>query len=230
MSCKHNQINKELKLEVINYYGGNCLDCGEDHIEFLTIDHIMGNGGEHRKKFAGGLCGPNFYRWLRKNGYPLEYQVLCFGCNLKKGFLKRDKYIDYTLIEVKEGKICNKCGVKKPFTEYYIDNRRNQYYTHCRECYNDDVRQRSLELKIKIMYHYGEGKCECCGEGDIDILTIDHINGQGNSHRRSIGNNGGQHMYRWLRQNDFPEGFRVLCMNCNASLGMHGYCPHELEE
>lgn len=30
----------------------------------------------------------------------------------------------------------------------------------------------------------------------------------------------------WLIHNRFPEGFRVLCFNCNNSLGMHGYCPH----
>jgi len=36
--------------------------------------------------------------------------------------------------------------------------------------------------------------------------------------------------YRWLKQNNFPEGFRVLCINCNFSLGIYGYCPHEKQK
>lgn len=34
------------------------------------------------------------------------------------------------------------------------------------------------------------------------------------------------YIYRWLKQQGFPTGFRVLCMNCNFSYGLHGYCPH----
>ena len=26
-------------------------------------------------------------------------------------------------------------------------------------------------------------------------------------------------MYRWLRDNGFPEGFQVLCLSCNDSTG-----------
>lgn len=34
----------------------------------------------------------------------------------------------------------------------------------------------------------------------------------------------------WLKKNNYPPGFRVLCMNCNFSLGMRGYCPHQKEK
>ena len=54
-----------------------------------------------------------------------------------------------------------------------------------------------------------------CGETDIDVLSIDHENGGGNKHRASIGlENGGWGFYRWLKNNNYPHGFRVLCMNC----------------
>jgi hypothetical protein len=33
-------------------------------------------------------------------------------------------------------------------------------------------------------------------------------------------------MYAYLIRNNFPEGYRVLCHNCNQSLGYFGYCPH----
>jgi len=66
--------------------------------------------------------------------------------------------------------------------------------------------------------------CACCGEGHEEFLTIDHINGDGAKQRKA--GLRGIAFYLWLIRNDFPEGFRVLCMNCNFSLGMRGYCPH----
>lgn len=50
-----------------------------------------------------------------------------------------------------------------------------------------------------------------CEIDDIDVLTIDHINNDGHKHRELVG----VKMYRWLVQNNFPEGFQVLCANCN---------------
>jgi len=81
-------------------------------------------------------------------------------------------------------------------------------------------------LRLKVLIHYGGNppKCICCGENHIEFLTIDHIYGGGNKHRKEIG--GGYLIHKWLIKNDFPEGFRVLCYNCNCSLGHHGYCPH----
>ncbi len=69
---------------------------------------------------------------------------------------------------------------------------------------------------------YG-GKCACCGEDRPEFLGIDHINGGGNKHRKEEGIHS---LSRWLRKNKYPEGFRVLCHNCNISIGSYGYCPH----
>jgi hypothetical protein len=81
--------------------------------------------------------------------------------------------------------------------------------------------------RIKVLNHYSNNnpKCKCCGESNIDKLCIDHINGGGNLHRLSIRSN----LTQWLYDNGFPEGFRVLCENCNKSLGLFGYCPHKNE-
>jgi hypothetical protein len=32
-----------------------------------------------------------------------------------------------------------------------------------------------------------------------------------------------------LIKNNFPDGFQVLCHNCNMSIGLYGYCPHQTE-
>jgi rubredoxin len=73
------------KKAVFNHYGNKCAcpDCNESRIEFLSLDHINGDGAEHRKKVGGGNA---LYRWLIKNNFPSEYklQLLCYNCNLAK--------------------------------------------------------------------------------------------------------------------------------------------------
>lgn len=67
----------KLRDKVLNHYGTECKCCGENTNEFLTIDHINGNGRQHREKIGRSA----FYRWLEKNGFPEGYQTLCFNCN-----------------------------------------------------------------------------------------------------------------------------------------------------
>jgi hypothetical protein len=93
----------------------------------------------------------------------------------------------------------------------------------CSECSNKG-RRRHYELVLATLKHYGP-HCKCCSETDYVVLTIDHINGGGNEHARKIGR--GSSLYRWLRRNKNPEGFRVLCSNCNHGIVRNsGECPH----
>ena len=84
--------------------------------------------------------------------------------------------------------------------------------------------------KVRIMAHYSSGipTCACCGEQNIEFLSIDHINGGGKAHRKITGN--GKSFYGWIIRNKFPADLRVLCMNCNFALGHSGYCPHKKEK
>jgi hypothetical protein len=75
------------------------------------------------------------------------------------------------------------------------------------------------------MQHYGGTKCICCNETEIRFLTIDHINGGGSKHRAEIGH--GKTIYSWLKNNGYPNGYQVLCYNCNCAKGFYGECPHE---
>lgn len=80
-------------------------------------------------------------------------------------------------------------------------------------------------LKRETISYYG-GKCACCGESNIQFLTIDHINGGGTKHNKEIGG-GGTRLYRWLRDNKYPDGFQVLCFNCNSGRAINNQiCPH----
>lgn len=90
------------------------------------------------------------------------------------------------------------------------------------------IKQKQYQLKVKLevfnRYTDGDVKCACCGENELQFLSIDHIHGGGTKHRAEIG---AHKIYFWLRNNNYPDGFRVLCHNCNQSLGFYGWCPHQ---
>jgi hypothetical protein len=65
---------------VFEHYGNKCVCCGEDNIKFLTIDHIDGGGHIHRQK-----VGSRVYSSIITDGFPLNYQILCYNCNCAKG-------------------------------------------------------------------------------------------------------------------------------------------------
>ena len=76
---------------------------------------------------------------------------------------------------------------------------------------------RIIRLKTIVLSHYSNDNtpsCVLCGFNNLDALSIDHINGNGNQHRRSIGGRAGVNFYYWLIKNHFPDGYRTLCMNC----------------
>jgi hypothetical protein len=83
-------------------------------------------------------------------------------------------------------------------------------------------RERNLQSRIKnktqVLSHYGpnqEARCAVigCNVDDLDMLTLDHLENDGATHRRAIGSTGGQTTYRWIIRNGFPEGFQTLCWN-----------------
>jgi hypothetical protein len=74
-------------------------------------------------------------------------------------------------------------------------------------------REKYKQKRIDVLKHYSpELKCQRCGFADIRALTIDHVHGGGNKHRKELGGSG--RLYYWLKKNNYPEGYQVLCMNC----------------
>lgn len=86
--------------------------------------------------------------------------------------------------------------------------------------------QRAFRERVRagVLEAYGGEfpRCACCGTEKTEFLAVDHINGGGNKHRKEINAN----LYVWLRNNNYPKGFRLLCHNCNFSISAYGYCPH----
>jgi hypothetical protein len=117
---------------------------------------------------------------------------------------------------------CGRCG----------DNVLAPGYKRCQPCI-DEARQRHQRLKHEVLAAYGGEKCQGCNEAEFWILQIDHINGGGNKHATIVGNGdrekGRAHMYKWLKENGFPSGFRVLCANCNIKAYHHIPLPNEIK-
>jgi len=114
--------------------------------------------------------------------------------------------------------------------EWRVQNR-EKFHTSQKRCYQ--------RIRLEALQHYSAETpfCACCGETELVFLTIDHINNDGADHRRAIGmrqgryepkesaNIGGNGFAYWLKKNDWPTGFQILCFNCNWAKS-HGGCPH----
>ena len=86
----------------------------------------------------------------------------------------------------------------------------------------------SQKRKRRILHHYSKGamKCACCGEKNIEFLSINHLEGGGIAHQEKLRKKGTT-LYAWLIKKHFPEGYNVLCFNCNHAQGHYEKCPHE---
>lgn len=181
------------------------------------------------------FCKKQFQINKKRNKYWWLYykRKFCSNSCWKKHYrkiLKKDQYLPINLQ-----------------TEKQIQNQRtrikNYYYRHWernkkRLRWKDNPQRKKwelkfrLKLKILILKHYCEKgiiRCVCCGEKHIEFLTIDHIYGNGNKHRTSIKSKKGgkSSFYQWLKNNNFPKGYRVLCMNCNFAMRFNKKCPHQ---
>lgn len=89
-------------------------------------------------------------------------------------------------------------------------------------------RVRSLDyyhkLRREVFNAYGGPVCACCEEDEYDFLTLDHINNDGAEQRKKYGSN--PRVLQVIKQQGFPEGYQVLCANCNTSKGKTGICVH----
>lgn len=117
-----------------------------------------------------------------------------------------------------EKKCCNSC----------LKKARDYYQSHRSQAL-EYQRKNAQIIKLKVMQHYGGlyPTCVCCDESEITFLEIDHINGKGSEHRKLTGE--GTTFYRWLIRMHYPQGFQILCCNCNKGKAILGKCPHQIK-
>lgn len=126
---------------------------------------------------------------------------------------------------------------QEPETRQKALSERAAYRKANRDKLIENDRASRLLRKIRVFEHYGNGvaACVCCGVSEMEFLTLDHIAADGADHRKVLrktqgGNGTGWFIYKWLIDNNYPEGYQVLCFNCNV--GKHrtkvNMCPHVL--
>lgn len=124
--------------------------------------------------------------------------------------------------------------LRKSDPEKYRSHQRNHRKRNL-EKVRAQRRESGRRLKGEVFAAYGGYKCSCpgCSETCPSMLTLDHINNDGNKHRSTL--NGGRgrkasvDMYRRLKDAGYPKDIQVLCYNCNLSKHrMGGSCEHVL--
>src|SRR2546425_9881353 len=87
------------------------------------------------------------------------------------------------------------------------------YYKH-RESRLIALREYHNKVRKEVLGAYG-GKCACCGFANMDkkinglsFLQIDKIDGKHKRLKVSLGITG--NVYEWLKNNNYPTGYRVL--------------------
>jgi hypothetical protein len=83
-ACRSARERAQLKLELIEAFGGKCNCCGEAHPAFLTLEHI--ENVSHGK--PGARACHQLIRDAKKDGWDkTKYELLCFNCNCAKAHL-----------------------------------------------------------------------------------------------------------------------------------------------
>lgn len=132
-------------------------------------------------------------------------QKQCSQCKEFKE-LNADNFIPRKIGNIGWHAACKRCRSKASAAYEKKRRRVNPDY--------DSSKKARTKVKLEVLRHYGGGQLQCagCPFTDYRALTLDHINGGGNQHRKGKGS--GVQFYRWLKKNGYPDGIQVLCMNC----------------
>lgn len=101
---------------------------------------------------------------------------------------------------------------------------KQQYVWYHRNVERGRASQKEYRARVKeaTFDHYGRS-CVCCGENELVFLTLDHVSPIYRKKRTRQGSA----LYVNLKRAGFPDGFQVLCFNCNAAKRTMSECPHK---
>lgn len=97
--------------------------------------------------------------------------------------------------------------------------------------HNTYLRNYTKRKREEALFKYG-GKCVCCGENTNEFLSFDHVNNDGNNHRKIVKSS--RQFYYQLCKNEISKDFQILCFNCNMGRqffgGIEKLCPHKIKK
>jgi hypothetical protein len=161
----------------------------------------------------------------QENDARREYKNLWAKNNRAK--LKSTDPDGYQRLLDKDNAVAKKCRNRRgPEARLKAKEATQKWAAENPERYKETKKLESQRVRAAVFTAYGN-KCACCGESRWQFLAVDHINGGGRKHIQENGLSYGSKFYRWLIRNEFPEGYRLLCHNCNTARGHWGFCPHE---
>lgn len=213
----------KLKSLILQNYGDKCECCNFDLWPSLSLDHIDGTGNLERQSKRAGC---SFYNKLKRSGFPKNnIRTLCMNCNCSNGFHKfcTHKHSNVCMICNKDGEIldfykenntpiCSKClfYLSKSVRKYTDWKENKKYITNTR---------------LKLLNMFKERKCKNCSCDNMLHLSIDHVNNDGAQERKYYNNNITS-IHRDIISGKLSlERYRLLCYNCNCSLGYFGDFP-----
>ena len=126
--------------------------------------------------------------------------------------------------QLSESHRCITCGETKAKNDFFPTYWKRYQYI-CRKCAKQKTRKWLRSLRIGVLKGYG-GKCACCGFDDLDkkvrfknrsisFLQLDHVMGGGSKDHKGSRK---WALYMRIKKNNFPPGYRVLCIACNHAM------------
>ena len=176
------------------------IEIGKTYNRLTVVKQLESDGGSAKfecKCLCGNVCQANASQLFHSKKK---------SCGCQK--------IDSAKILCVERNTTHGLSHTKKYAKTYQDRTREKHKKRIK----DRKRKYQKDLKLKVFKAYSKDgiiKCCRCGENDDRVLNIDHINGGGRIHQRKVSN-----IYQDLLNRNFPEGFQVLCQNCNI-IKMH---------
>ena len=106
--------------------------------------------------------------------------------------------------------------------EAHMDEERKEYFRKWRKKNREALNLAGEQLRAVVFEYYGN-KCDCCGEDNDKLLTIDYIDGtDGDKKKASV------RLWSEIIEKDFPKIYQLLCYNCSVGRAQNdGVCPHK---
>jgi hypothetical protein len=169
--------------------------------------HISGKKGTHL--YSGTICCRRCASEFEASlSYGLRIKSFCPSCNEELNRIHRQRANE------------KRCQYeRRSYTRLHGDEEAKKILSF----------QENVLRKLRVLCHYSEKEfnyeycdgrilktinyetpcCKECGYDDVRALSIDHVNEGGTVHRKEVGG-----IYSYLIKNNLPEGYQVLCMNC----------------
>jgi|SRR5580765_3749970 hypothetical protein len=125
---------------------------------------------------------------------------------------------------VPEGmKRCSACHAVKDLEDGFPVNRRSKdgRGSACSACNAERCSDYQSKIITEALTAYGGGRCSCCGTDRAVVLMLVS---EGQAAKAGSWSGGGFPKAFRLRQQGWPEGWRVVCANCRLAENRAGRC------